>query len=113
MSCLVQCNMNMNCLMATLDMKLNNCTLFNNQITLIHTVNKTDIVLLSKKYLSVCIDDYYPDYVNSVCKLKKLNGIACSSSEECQERLGLECVNVQCQCSNFPNKLIFFLYIKS
>jgi hypothetical protein len=109
-SCLIACNMNNDCLLAQLDLILNICQMFNNQTSLMNSINKTDVVLFSKKELNICNDDFYADYVNSVCRKKKLSEVTCVSSEECSGRLGLECFNGKCQCANFPTKLLICLY---
>ncbi len=100
LSCLVSCNLNYNCLLAALDLKLNICTLFNNQTSLISTISETDVALFSKKELDICPDnDYYADLANSVCIKKKLNEEICIKSEECLESAGLECISGKCQCA--------------
>ncbi len=107
LTCLAPCNLNDDCLLVTLDTKLNICSMFNNQTSLINIINKTDMILFSKIELKTCInDDYYPDYENSICLKKKFYGEICLSSEECLEKLDLKCSNGKC-----IYRLIFFIIL--
>ncbi len=106
--CLYRCNLNLNCYLAALDFNTNNCTMYNNQTTLMNTVQKANTVLYSKNELESCSSDYYQDTTTNACKSKKSYNAICNSTIECYESDGLQCLNGKCTCSISPIRLIFF-----
>ena len=95
--CMLACNNEPNCNSLTID-EANICTLFNNQATLIHTASAIGIKLYSLIELKMCFDGFYADSSALVCKAQKLFSIACLSSNECLNSVGLQCFNSTCQC---------------
>jgi hypothetical protein len=100
--CMVNLMKCANCAIATLDKKMFNCTMYNNQTTLILTTPQTNVLLMSKFELKMCLPDYYPDYVQQQCIMKKKYGSLCSSSEECLNRTDFAstCLNGKCNCTS-------------
>ena len=95
--CMLACNNEPNCNMVSVD-EANNCALFNNQTTLIHTVPVIGNNLFSKIKLKMCFDGFYADMSALVCRAQKLFSIGCFSSDECLNSVGLQCFNSTCQC---------------
>ena len=95
--CMLACNNEPNCNTLTVN-TANICTLFTNQTTLIHMAPAIDIKLYSKVELKMCLNGFYADLTASVCRAQKMFSIACLSSNECLNSLGLQCFNSTCQC---------------
>ena len=95
--CMLSCNNEPICIVATVD-QCNNCILFCNQTTLIHTRSTSGSNLFSKQELPFCLEGFYVDLAAFVCRAQKLFSIACLSSDECSNSAGLQCLSGSCQC---------------
>ena len=95
--CMSACNSEPSCKIATLD-QANNCTLFNNQTTLINTVPTTGTYLFSRIELQMCFSGFYANLTALVCRVQKPIASFCVSSNECLNSVGLQCVSGSCQC---------------
>jgi hypothetical protein len=103
--CGVACNLNSAC--TAFSLNTDTCLLFNDQISLIHLVDRTNSTVYANSELQTCIDDFYPDYTAMNCIPKKTKDVNCGFSFECSALRGLECVDVDsdsqldsCKCQN-------------
>ena len=94
--CLIECNKNPACRLATLN-KDNECALFNDQISLVHTENSTKTTIYSKKKMEMCIEGKKYDEVNHVCYPMKYHGESCAAMIECVQETVI-CSNKWCTC---------------
>ena len=93
--CILECNKHQNCESVSYN-NANNCTLYNDLISLIHTTKNTYSTIYSKNKLPICNKLNYNE--DNKCYPKKNDGITCSSSEQCKDRKNFDCINSVCQC---------------
>lgn len=96
--CILECERNPACELVTYDCE-SGCTLFNEEITLVHTIELTNTTIFSKISMEMCKKDFY--YVENVheCYAKKLGGEVCTKSVECREDKNLTCTEMNvCEC---------------
>ena len=96
-NCMAACNNESSCSIATLD-GVNNCTMFNNQTTLINTVPTTGTNLFSKVEMQMCFNGFYANLTTLVCRAQKLYSVSCLYTNECLNSVGLQCFSGSCQC---------------
>ena len=105
--CILTCTNEPSCNIVALD-NSNNCTMYNNQTTLIHTLFANHTSLYSKIEMKLCFDGFYADLIATVCRSQKYFSYSCLSSNECLNLHGLLCLNKNCLFS-LPNVYLFVL----
>lgn len=102
--CLLACNQNPACQLVILSGT--ECTLFNNQISLLHTSNSTNTTIFNKKKkLNMCIEGKAYDKENKICYPMRYLGESCAAAIECVTE-SASCSNAICQC--FENQYCFY-----
>ena len=96
LSCFVHCNLISTCNSVTFENSL--CTLFSEELSLIHTVSKLDENIFSKKKLELCSKSNFYNETNLTCEAKKDNGKACKNTNECIDSKHFSCIDGTCQC---------------
>ena len=98
--CMLECEKYSACELVTYDTE-SSCTLYNEDITLVHTTKLTNSTIYSKKVMEMCKKNFYYDKNDHACYAKKLgSGIeACDTSVECREDKNLTCTEKKvCEC---------------